>query len=265
MATLASGLGTDLGVQVQTLTGLVKRARTTVGVSEVPTGSGNYIAEVTTPGDLGEFLVIWDWNGGVMAAGLNYVEQLTVATVMPSDEAGYGVIARAAYTHMPETIAALLKSNDFGGALSLQNRAEVVKRRVFKTPPSMADEANLDLFLIDYLGRLLALDLVPAGIDYWSRVPQASTQGDTQDETVSYISMITALNALADELLASTRRDEEAAGELVNGPKLRRPGTGPAIDSVSASHDRVTNDPRCFPRYGDFPSPSPRRRRREVW
>ncbi len=71
--------GAVVGFQIlKAATGTVAIARTTTGVIERPTGSGNYVLNFIAPVDGDLYLVVSDWSGGVLAPETSRVSELIV-------------------------------------------------------------------------------------------------------------------------------------------------------------------------------------------
>lgn len=242
-----------LGVQIRSLEDQVVRIRRTTGISEQPPGSGNYVTELVAPVEFGDYQVIWDKNNGVLTPGDTAIEELKVTATIPVEASGLGPVADGAWAHLGEHFVRLRSSANYGVAFIAQ-QAETIKRRVMTAPPAVADEHNLDPLVIDYLGKLLALALIPPAMAYWASQPQSQSTGDKPAESVSYPDRIRGLQAIQESLLVSSRRDEAIVMPLLEAPRTRAAAmAGPAIDEMDDC--RVTTDPRDFPPYDRYPRP----------
>lgn len=250
----ASGLpsGDDVGYQVvKAATGAVAIARTDVGVVERPSGSGNYVVVLVAPAEGDLYLVVLDWSGGVLAPETSRVIDLNVSSVPAPGSSGLGLVADYAKMHLGgETWRGLIDSDDYGPSF-IEIAIGAVERRVLINPPtSPSDEAALDPRVIDYLGLLAALQLVPAARDYWGSTAISVATGVDGSESVTYANRATLINQLRDDLMAALPAAQIAALPFLDTPNLVQ-ATLPAIDE---EHDRkVTADPRRFPTERRFP------------
>lgn len=249
-----TGLVGTLGVQIRELiTNTIVRARSIDNIREQPPGTGNYVADLTAPVEFGDYQIVWDKNGGVLTPQDTAIEELRVTATIPVAASGLGPVADAAWSHLGEHFLKLRNSDSYGTAF-LSIKSETVKRRVMTVPPAVADEHNLDPLVIDYLGKLLALELIPPLYAFYANVPQTKSTGDRPTEITSYPDRIRGLEKVQEALLISSRRDEALVLPLIETPRLRESVTaGPAIDELT--DDRVTDDPRAFPTYANYPTP----------
>ena len=249
--------GQVVGVQVQkAATGSIAVGRFTAGVVERPDGTGNYVATFTVPAEPDLYLIVLDWNGGVLTSTKSLVEELQVSALVAIEDTGLGAVADYVRLYLGgSTFQGLLDSTDFGSG-SVAAAIEVVKARVMATPPDTASEDTLPVLVLSYLAKLAALELIPAARALWASIPQATSTGNDPAESVSYGSREQMLGDLADDLLRQARADQALALSLIDGVVLPSTTSGPAIDEVDDDVDRhVTRDPRCFPREREFPLP----------
>lgn len=250
-----TGLQSGLSVGFQILkasTGSVQQARTIVGVVERPAGSGTYVVTGVAPSERGVYLIVIDWDNGNITANTSRSDKLEVSTTLAVTSSGLGPIADAAKSHMGETFDALAESEHYGTDF-ITRKIAVVKQRFMENPPSTADEEDLHELVIDYLGKLVALELMAPAIDYWKSRPTTVSTGNDPTETTSYTDPIKALEAIKETLLVQTRQEEATALSLTTTPRLRSTDDGPAIDELEDGL-HVTADPRTFPSYQDYPT-----------
>lgn len=172
----------------------------------------------------------------------------------PGEGVRTGAIAVDARYHLPTTYDVLAKKN---GDAYMQGVIEVVKYRVLDDIVLAADESSLNPLVINYLGKLVALELIPAGLDYWlDQHQQISAQGT--DESVSYPDRVNALKKLEESLIAQVRRDEPLVLPLITNGRAQSTLSGPAIDVNT--DQKVTEDPGEFPPISTFPFP-----RDSIW
>lgn len=250
------GIPADAVVGFQVLnaaTGLVAIGRTETGVVQRPPGSGNYVAIFVAPveGDL--YLVVADWSAGVLTPETSQVKELQVTTAVQVGESGLGIIADYAKPRLGgETWKSLRDSAEFGPS-EITRVVELVKRRAMLNPPSADLENTLDPLVLDYLGILTALALIPAARDYWASQYISQSTGDDPTETVTYTNRSEMVDKLRDDLMRALPAAQALAIPLLDSPRLAAADNGPCIDEDE--DDRVMSDPRNFPRAVDFPAP----------
>lgn len=250
-----SGLPTaqTVGFQViRAATGTVAVGRSTVGVAERPLGSGNYVFTFVAPveGDL--YLVVSDWSGGVLAPETSRVTDLKVTAEVELGSSGLGVIADYAKMHLGgQTWKGLTTSIDYGEAY-VARAVEVIKARALTSPPATGDENTLHPLALDYLGVCVALELIPAAIDYWGSQHIAISMGNEPSENVTYANRANLMKELRDELVRLLAQIKPLATPYLENPVVTTQASmGPSIDEDDDC--KVTADPRDFPSHEDFP------------
>jgi hypothetical protein len=156
-----------------------------------------------------------------------------------------GAIADAARAVLPVTWDALSRDTDRFGDGLLADTIEVVIEEMLG---SVVDETALELLplrAIRYMGKKVALELIPAGIDFWMSEPvQESAEGP--NETHTWIDRANRLMALGESLGWEIRRDEPLIlallGRKATPKNLPRMGISTPADDVL-----LTPDPRGFP------------------
>jgi len=247
--------GQVVGVQVQkAASSTIAIGRFTNGVVERPAGTGNYVATFVTPAEPDLYLIVLDWNNGVLIPTKSIVEELQVSALVAIEETGLGAVADYVRLYLGgETFQGLLDSTKFGSS-RVGLAIETVKARVMSSPPATIDEDVLPGVVLSYLAKLAALELMPAARDYWTSIPQSQSTGDDPAESVTYASREQMLDDLASDLLRQIRADEALALSLIVGPILPNTSSGPSIDECDDDLDHhVTRDPRHFPREHSFP------------
>jgi hypothetical protein len=152
-----------------------------------------------------------------------------------------GRIAKAAQGEMPLTWKALREDPSFG-ADALSAKVRSISTSLFGEDISEPVETALDQRVIDYAGKLLALELVNPGIDFWGK--QSLTHGSRGvNETKAYKDRTQDLRVLAERLLAQTRTMWSEVEVLLPG---RRFNTVPNIARVREVAIAVTPDPHIF-------------------
>lgn len=142
---------------------------------------------------------------------------------------------------MPETFGALRKSKLFGTA-SVQNKTDFVKYRLFATVVTAEEESSVyNPVVLEYAGKAVALQLIPAGLDYWGSQEKAITTKGTEEDIEFFdrVEMLLELQkrlwAEMEELLPIVERDIN-----ITPSTKARPRVGPT------GEDKTT-DPQKFP------------------
>lgn len=251
-----SGLpsGVAVGFQViRAANGTVAVAWTNTGVIERPLGSGNYVITFVAPveGDL--YLVVIDWNNGVLTPETTRVVDLKVTSEVLPGTTGLGAVAD--YVHMllgGETWKGLtVPTGNYGEGFVVQ-AIELVKEQIFQDPPAMANEHLLPKRVLHYVAICAALQLIPAAIDFWGSQITSKSVGNDPTEVVTYVNRANLMKDLRDELMRQRVAAQAAALPLIDLPILRDASDGPAIDEDDDMH-RATADPRDFPTADEFP------------
>ena len=152
-----------------------------------------------------------------------------------------GEIADRTRAIMPITWDALSKDSRYGEEL-LQNTINVVKERIFgDTPP---EENVMALVVVDYTSKLIALELINPGIDFWMSQPQSATATGTAED-VTYPSRTTELRNLRTYLVAEIKKLEPEVIPLIDYNRLKRP---PRASSSTQNDPFLTPSPQEFPR-----------------
>ena len=163
-----------------------------------------------------------------------------------------GAIARAARREIPVAWDMLAKLPGYGD-IELQEKVETVKLFVLGSSVAVADEANLDRRVIDYLGKSVAIEVIPAAIDFWSNQIVSQTARGS-DEVQTYPDRI---KALEDKLVYLTQAKERmrlriedllgfATERLLSAPAVdnQRPLVTPGLETVPAPFGPFSTDPR---------------------
>jgi hypothetical protein len=158
-----------------------------------------------------------------------------------------GAIAEAARRQIPVTWDALLDDETrFGGEDSLEATVDYVKERIFGAVISTEAEDALPLVLVQWLGKLVALELIGPGIDYWMNMSIIETTTQP-DERVQYTDRARELRERRKLLLEETRRDEAGMLPLVPlWPGQRHSG----IPRTNTARDEFLT-----PSHQEFPRP----------
>lgn len=152
-----------------------------------------------------------------------------------------GEIADRTKAIMPITWDALSKDSRYGEDL-LQATIDTVKERIFgETPPA---ENAMALVVIDYTSKLVALELINPGIDFWMSQPiSASATGTAED--VTFPSRTAELRNLRTYLVAEIKKLEPEVIPLIDYNRLSR---APRASSNTQNDPFLTPSPQEFPR-----------------
>lgn len=153
-----------------------------------------------------------------------------------------GEIAYQARQIMPLTWDALSNDSRYGDRM-LNTRVNYIKYKLFNTvvDPEL-EMATYNPFVVDYAAKCVALQIIPAAIEYWMNQQETVTTTGTF-EMVTYPDRIRALKDLQDWLTAEVRAIE---GELPPGTITpRKSGRGPKIAN---GYDLITPNPQTWPK-----------------
>lgn len=143
-----------------------------------------------------------------------------------------GVIAEAARSTLPITWDALATDRSRYGDGLLQGKVDLVKETLFGSVITASAEETYPLRVIQYAGKLVALELISPGIDFWMNEPVSESATGTQEQH-TFTDRANALRQLQAALLAETRRLAPEVLPLIGVvTPLRR--SYPAISSADA-------------------------------
>lgn len=145
-----------------------------------------------------------------------------------------GKIAEYARAEMPETWTALATSTAFGEPL-LERRILNVQITLFGAELTDVEQAALDELVAEYAGKCVALKLIGAGIDYWSKQP-LSLSATGRNENKSYTDRSAALRDLAKLLLEQTRSMWPEVEALLPRRRVKRVANTPRVKEIEIAH-----------------------------
>lgn len=152
-----------------------------------------------------------------------------------------GGIADWARGELPQEWDALQK--EYGDPFMKRKVDSIVVKLFGADVPVEAQEA-FDKRVLDYAGKLVALELINPGISYWSK--QALMVGARgQNETKGYKDRAEDLRELRKELLMATREMQPEVWPLLPGRRVHRTPVGPVVRQAVGA---VTPDPDDFER-----------------
>jgi hypothetical protein len=157
-----------------------------------------------------------------------------------------GAIAERSRRVIPVTWDALSVDGRYGDGL-LQDTVDLVKENLFGSVINPGIEDTYPLRLLDYAGKLVALELITPGIDLWMNMP---TSENASDENRTWVDRAEKLRQLRDELLAETRRlapeMETLIAALTGFRPTRRAVTAPGLSTID--DELLTPSPQEFSR-----------------
>lgn len=155
-----------------------------------------------------------------------------------------GAIAERLRGLLPITWDALSLDARYGDAL-LQTVVNTAKEYVTGIVISPTAEVTYPLVVIDYIAKVAAIQLIPAGVDFWMNQPTSvNTTGTAEVET--FVDRADKLKQLKEDLLKETRLMAGDIAALVG--YTRNLGR-----SVPVSN--TINDPFLTPSPQEFPRP----------
>src|SRR5947199_10804644 len=114
-----------------------------------------------------------------------------------------GDIAERTRGLLPVTWDALENDARYGDAL-LAAVLEIARETVLGKQSTEAEEDAMPRIVVDYVAKVAAIEIIPAGIDYWmSETVAVVTTGTNESET--YTDRAAMLRLLRSDLLAETR------------------------------------------------------------
>lgn len=155
-----------------------------------------------------------------------------------------GAIAERARGILPVTWDALAADQRYGDGL-LQSAVSLVKENVFGVVVAPDAEAAYKLIVIDYAAKLVVLELIPAGVDFWMNEPMSESATGT-NENHTFVDRAGTLRELGRDLLIETRRIGPDIAVLVG---FRR------VSSKSVPKLSTMDDEFLTPSHQEFPRP----------
>lgn len=151
-------------------------------------------------------------------------------------------IATSAQGELPETWEKLANAKSFGNSL-LQKHTEAIHKYLFGDVLTQAEQEALDVRVVDYAGKLLALRLIRPAIDYWSKQTISVTTGENDQK--SWNDRAQALNDLKKDLLEETRQMMPDVEALLPERLIKKARGVPLVEDLplEAAH---TPDPLDF-------------------
>lgn len=154
-----------------------------------------------------------------------------------------GAIADRTRSILPITWDALAEDSRYGAEL-LQRRVDVAKEWVFGSVITVAEEDAYQLRVLDFVAKLAAIEIIPAGIDFWMN-QSLTVVVRGPDETDTFTDRAKALADLRKDLLLETKAKADEILPLLPTPHLSLK----SVPKVSSMDDElITPSPQEFPR-----------------
>jgi hypothetical protein len=159
-----------------------------------------------------------------------------------------GRIALSAKSELVETWEALLNSKAYGSSL-LELKCNLVMTRIFGEALPVEEQEDLDLRVVDYCGKCVALELINPGIDYWSKQVLSLT-ATGRSEAKAYKDRANDLQKLREYLLAQIKGILPDIIDLLPDRTVGIYSSVPRVTEVGIGH---TSDPYQFERAFEEP------------
>lgn len=162
-----------------------------------------------------------------------------------------GEFAESARTEMPLTWSALQTDtlSRYGDSF-LQRKIDQVKWRILGIIVDPGDEDQYDPIVIEYIGKLIAINICPAAADFWASQQVTKT---TDNMTTEFPDRVKAIWDLQEKLIGEALA-MKADVEAILGPLSRTTTAKPKIGVADGNSDAsVTQDPFTFPRTFELP------------
>ena len=153
-----------------------------------------------------------------------------------------GDIAERTRGLLPVTWDALEGDSRYGDVL-LATALDIARESVLGKQTTESEEDLLPRIVVDYVAKIAAIEIIPAGIDYWmSETISVVTTGTNESET--YTDRAAMLRQLRQDLLAETRAAAANNAAVVgySQPTVARPRMNTINDLL------LTPSPQEFPR-----------------
>lgn len=201
----------------------------------------------------GEYKAWWelDFSGRIIESE---ELDLVVAEHAPGIRTGTGSVYRTSMSYLPSTWIALETSKGYGDSL-LQERCEYVKLRILGETIAVEDESSLDLRVLHFIAKNVAVQLIPTGIDYWldQKIKVQIETGGASQEIYDYENRAKSLLDLIDKLLADIENEREEIEDILGIYKTVR-STSTAAYAEGQDEGFVTPSPVLNFRNYNWPS-----------
>jgi hypothetical protein len=158
------------------------------------------------------------------------------------------IIAQHAKDEIPETWVALSSDKSRFGEEALERRLDKTIKKVFGVSLTLDEQSALNILVVEYTAKILVLDLIRPGVDFWSKQVISISAG--QQESKSYAQRADELKKMRPELIS------EIAALLIDiQPLLPSVVThvrnAPRVAEIGSTYPHLTTDPYDLdPLYG---------------
>lgn len=139
--------------------------------------------------DPGLYRIVWEDASGAQEIGED---------VIRSDQESFGTVADEVRSLMPYTWKQLA-AVDWYGTSMLMTRIKAAKYKIFPDAIAQADESTYTMLMVQYAAKVAALEIIPAGIEYWMNQTISKSATGT-NENVNYGDRAQKLRQLAEAL-----------------------------------------------------------------
>lgn len=139
-----------------------------------------------------------------------------------------------------------LSNDPRAGDSTLQAAIDVGKANATGTVIDPTQEQNYPVVVVDYIAKLAAIELIPAGVDFWMN-QSVSISASGTNETLSYVDRASRLDSLKTELVAETRIKQPEIAKLI-GYWVDDGRAVPQMSSANINPFHLTPSPEEFPR-----------------
>ncbi len=195
---------------------------------------------------------LWEYEWVTTSPPRNSGDEVYVEANPIESSPSQSSVADYAKMHMGGENWAILTTSESYGMASVLLAIETIKHRVMVSPPPTPLESLLDPRLLNYLGILSAIALLPAARDAWASRTITQTIGNDPREITVYTDRAKGIDKILEHLLRQLPKVEAAAVPLLD-PPLASAVARPGIDELDDF--TVTDDPRLFPPAESFPYP----------
>jgi len=153
-------------------------------------------------------------------------------------------IAQHSKDEIPSTWMALMDAKSGFGEEALGRRLDRVIRLVFGAVLNNDEQEALNIRVQLYLSKMLVLDLIRPGVDFWSKQVLSISAGER--ESKAYAQRAEELKKMRGELLAETAELLMDIQPLL--PSVtRRVKDAPRVIQAGENVEHLTTDPYAFP------------------
>lgn len=152
--------------------------------------------------------------------------EVIVAEHEPGLRTNTGAVYRAAMSYLPSTWLALEQSPTYGDSM-LQEKIEYVKYKILGESVAVADEASLDIRVLNYIAKNVVVQVIPAAVDYWldQKIKVQLETGGASQEIYHYEERTERLLDLLDKLLKDIDNDTSDIEDLLGKYNTRSVGS----------------------------------------